>query len=206
MALLQGYLLGLGFVIFLGPVFFYLLKCTLDSGFSSGLSVALGIVFADFLCISICSLGAIAFFENKEIQLWLGLLGSIILFFLGLKFILKPSVFSQSNEPVKLSKSNYVSFFTQGFLINFVNPFVFVIWIVITSNAKAEYGNSNDFYLFLAAALAGIFTTDFLKVLTAHRIKQFLRPEYLSKTYKIFGIILIIFGVWVLYHILNKYF
>ena len=68
MAFINGFLIGLGFVIFLGPVFFYLLKCTLDAGFWSGVAVALGIVFADFLCLIICSFGAIPFFKNQQNQ------------------------------------------------------------------------------------------------------------------------------------------
>ena len=196
MALLNGFLLGLGFVIFLGPVFFYLLKCTLDSGFWSGLSVALGIVFADFVCITICSLGAIAFFENTKNQFWIGIVGGLILLFLGLKFIFKPKVFTQTEEKIKLSKANYASYFTQGFLINFVNPFVFVVWISVIGIAKAEYGSSNNFFMFLGAALAGIFTTDLLKVITAHRIKKFLSPAYLITIYKVFGVILLVFGTW----------
>ena len=115
---------------------------------------------------------------------------------LGLKFIFKPKIFAQTEEKRKLSKANYAAFFTQGFLINFVNPFVFVVWISIIGIAKSEYGSSNDFFMFLGAALAGIFTTDLLKVITAHRIKKFLSPVYLITIYKVFGVILLVFGTW----------
>ena len=199
MALIHGFLLGLGFVVFLGPVFFYLLKSTLDGGFLSGLSVALGIIFGDFLCIVICSLGAIAFFEDDKNQFWIGIVGGIILLFLGLKFIFKPQINTkntESNSKVKLSKANYAATFTQGFLINFVNPFVFVVWIGVIGVAKAEYGSSTNFFMFLGAALLAIFSTDILKVLLAHRIKKFLSPSYLISIYRVFGIVLIIFGIW----------
>lgn len=197
MALFHGYLLGLGFVIFLGPVFFYLLKCTLDGGFFSGLSVALGIIFADFLCIVICSLGAIAFFEDSKNQFWIGIVGGIILLALGLKFIFKPKIQTETLVvKVKLSKANYVAYFTQGFLINFINPFVFVVWISVIGVAKAEYGSSTNFFMFLGAALLGIFTTDLLKVLLAHRIKKFLSPAYLKNIYRVFGVVLLVFGTW----------
>ncbi len=197
MALLHGYLLGLGFVIFLGPVFFYLLKSTLDGGFLSGLSVALGIVFADLVCIIICSLGAIAFFENSKNQFWIGIVGGFILLALGLKFIFKPQISTEvAKEKIKLSKANYVAYFTQGFLINFINPFVFVVWIGVIGVAKAEYGSSTNFFMFLGAALVGIFSTDLLKVLSAHRIKKFLSPSHLINIYRVFGVILLIFGIW----------
>lgn len=197
MALLHGYLLGLGFVIFLGPVFFYLLKSTLDGGFFSGLSVALGIVFADLVCIIICSLGAIAFFENSKNQFWIGIVGGLILLALGLKFIFKPQINTEvAAKKITLSKANYVAYFTQGFLINFINPFVFVVWIGVIGVAKAEYPNTNDLFMFLGAALLGIFSTDLLKVLTAHRIKKFLSPKHLINIYRVFGLILLVFGIW----------
>lgn len=202
MALFHGYLLGLGFVIFLGPVFFYLLKSTLDRGFFSGLSVALGIVFADLVCIIICSLGAIAFFENSKNQFWIGIVGGLILLALGLKFIFKPQINTDTENAVKikLSKANYAAYFTQGFLINFINPFVFVVWIGVIGVAKAEYGSSTNFFMFLGAALLGIFSTDLLKVVLAHRIKKFLSPNYLKNIYRVFGIILLVFGVWAIFY------
>ncbi|MGE0560583.1 MAG: LysE family translocator [Flavobacteriales bacterium] len=198
MALFHGYLLGLGFVIFLGPVFFYLLKCTLDGGFLSGLSVALGIIFGDFLCIVICSLGAIAFFEDASNQFWIGIVGGIILLILGLKFIFNPKINTETENKVrvKLSKANYAAYFTQGFLINFINPFVFVVWISVIGVAKSEYPDTNDLFMFLGAALLGIFSTDLLKVLTAHRIKKFLSPKHLINIYRVFGVILLVFGIW----------
>lgn len=200
MAILNGYLLGLGFIIFLGPVFFYLLKCTLDAGFWSGVFVALGIVFADFLCIVICSFGAIPFFKNAQNQFLLGIFGGLILLFLGLKFIFKPKILPQSTETIKLSKRNYVSYFTQGFLINFINPFVFVVWIGIIGIAETKYSDTTNFYFFLGAALLGIFTIEFSKVVLAHRLKTILNPIYLVKIYRVFGIVLIIFSVWALYY------
>lgn len=200
MAILNGYLLGLSFIIFLGPVFFYLLKCTLDAGFWSGVSVALGIVFADFSCIIICSFGAIPFFKNAQNQFLLGIFGGLILLFLGLKFIFKPKILPQSTEKIKLSKRNYVSYFTQGFLINFINPFVFVVWIGIIGIAETQYSGSINFFFFLGAALIGILTIEFLKVVLAHRLKTILNPIYLIKIYRVFGIILIISGIWVLFY------
>lgn len=205
MAILNGYLLGLGFIIFLGPVFFYLLKCTLDAGFWSGIFVALGIVFADFSCIIICSFGAIPFFKNAQNQFLLGIFGGLILLFLGLKFIFKPKILPQSTEKLKLSKRNYVSYFTQGFLINFVNPFVFVVWIGIIGIAETQYSGSINFLFFLGSALLGILTIEFLKVVLAHRLKTILNPIYLVKIYRVFGIILILSGIWALFYAITNH-
>ena len=53
MAILTGILLGLGTMLFVGPVFFYLLKSTLESGFKAGIAVALGIILGDVICAGI---------------------------------------------------------------------------------------------------------------------------------------------------------
>jgi len=46
----------------------------------------------------------------------------------------------------------------------------------------------------LIAVLAGILTTDLLKVLLADKIKPFLKPKILEKTTKFFGIVMIGFA------------
>lgn len=202
-AFLHGFLIGLSFVIFLGPVFFYLLKSSLEKGFWAGLSVALGIVIGDFICILICSLGAIPFFKNTENQFWLGAIGSTLLIGMGLKFLIRPEAKKAKDEQLlkKMSKANYLAYFSQGFLINFVNPFVFVVWIGIIGYAETEYGFSTSMFVFLGAALMGIFSTDITKVYFAQKIKKFLTPIFLKRLYQFFGITLIIFGIRIVFYI-----
>ncbi len=204
-AFLHGFLLGLGFIVFLGPVFFYLLKNTLEKGFWVGLFIALGIVIGDFICIVICALGAIPFFNNPNNQFWIGILGSFILLGLGIKFIIKPETKTKNtldDLPKKISKASYVSYFAQGFLINFINPFVFVIWIGVIGYAETEYGtNKNELFLFLGAALLGIFFTDLTKVYFAQKIKKFLTQKFLKRLSQVFGIVLIVFGLRVLFYV-----
>lgn len=204
-AFFHGFLVGLGFIIFLGPVFFYLLKSTLQKGFWVGFFVALGIVIGDFTAITICSFGAIPFFKNPDNQFWIGILGGIILLGMGLKFLLKPESKREKDEkmqlPQKVSKAGHLSYFAQGFLINFVNPFVFVVWIGIIGYAETEYGYSTDLFVFLGAALMGIFSTDLSKVYFAQKIKKFMTPLFLNRLYRVFGAALIIFGIRVLFYI-----
>lgn len=201
---IHGFLIGLSFIIFIGPVFFYLLKSTLEKGFWVGFSVALGIVIADLVCIGICSLGAIPFFKNTDNQFWLGILAGIILLGMGLKFIIRPVQKVKKNDNMdlvkKISGLNYAAYFAQGFLINFVNPFVFVVWIGIIGYAETEYGYSTAMFVFLSAALIGIFSTDLTKVYFAQKIKKFLTPLFLKRLYQLFGIVLIVFSLRVLFY------
>ena len=101
-------------------------------------------------------------------------MGSIILVIMGLKFLFFPETKQQEApdcEPIKkITKLKYVSFFSQGFLINFINPFVFVVWIGLIGYGQSQYGFSTNLFLFLGAILAGIFGTDLTKVYFAQKM------------------------------------
>lgn len=199
MSFLEGYLVGLGMSIFIGPVFFTLLKSTLHHGNGAGISVAIGIFTSDALCIGLCSFGAIPFFENPNNQIWLAIAGSIILFGLGIKYLVKPATYT--DDKILLKYYQYSSFFTQGFLVNFINPFVFLLWIGIIGYGQGKYGFTIDLLTFLGASLLGILTTDVIKVILAQKIKGFIRPKVLSLVFKIFGILLIGLGIRMIWHI-----
>lgn len=203
-AFLHGFLIGLGFILLLGPVFFYLLKNALEKGFWVGFFIALGIVIGDLLCLVICSFGAVPFFNNPDNQFWIGIIGSCILLGLGIKFLVKPETKTKSEKTQilqKISKTTYASYFVQGFLLNFVNPFVFVIWIGLIGYAETEYGYGKDMLIFFAAALIGIFTTDVLKAYFAHKIKKFLTKKFMRNLSRVFGIVLIVFGIRVIFYV-----
>ncbi|MBI1287629.1 MAG: lysine transporter LysE [Flavobacteriales bacterium] len=193
MALFEGYLVGLGMVVFIGPVFFTLLKSALNYGFWAGMMVALGIFISDVVCVGLCSFGAIPFFKNTENQFYLALGGSVILLGLGLKYLLKPNV--NVDSEVKLHAGHYSAYFAKGFLVNFVNPFVFLVWTGVIGLAQSRFGTGQELWFFLSAALLGIFTTDSLKVVFAHRIKTLIRPDILRRAYQIIGLVLIGFGI-----------
>ncbi|MGB0888037.1 MAG: LysE family translocator [Vicingaceae bacterium] len=203
-AFAHGFLIGLGFIIFFGPVFFYLLKNALEKGFWVGFFISLGIVIGDLACLIICSFGAVPFFNNPNNQFWIGIIGSAILLGLGVKFLVKPETktkSSKSNILKKVTKTNYASYFMQGFLLNFVNPFVFVIWIGIIGYAETEYGYGEDMFAFLLATLLGIFSTDILKAYFAHKIKKFLTKKFMRNLSRVFGIVLIVFGIRVIFYV-----
>lgn len=193
MAFLEGFGVGLAMVVFIGPVFFTLLKSALNYGFWAGMMVALGIFISDVVCVGLCAFGAIPFFKNPENQFYLAVGGSVILFGLGLKYLLRPNV--NVDEQVKLNAGHYTAYFTKGFLVNFVNPFVFLVWISVIGLAQGKYGAGEDLWIFLSASLFGILTTDTLKVVFADKIKPLIQPKVLLRAYQIIGLLLIGFGL-----------
>jgi threonine/homoserine/homoserine lactone efflux protein len=201
MAFVEGFVLGLGMMVFVGPVFFTLLKSALSYGVWAGLMVVLGIFMSDVVCVVLCSFGAIPFFKNPENQFYLASGGGVILLCLGLKYIFKPNVIVEDN--IELKAGHYTAYFAKGFLVNFVNPFVFVTWISIIGLGQTRFGSGTNLWVFLGAALLAIFITDSAKVLFAHRIKKLIQPKFLLRVYQIIGVVMIGFGCRLLWFILS---
>lgn len=195
-ALIEGYAAGLALIVLVGPVLFVLLQTTLDRGRAHGLAVALGIFVSDVVAVAICLATTAALFERPDVQLWLGLGGGALLVAFGLRYLVGP-VRTQSGA-MQISLTSLAGDFARGFLVNFVNPFVFLVWLSLIGAATLRHGDHRD--LFLAGTLLGILTLDVGKALLAHRIRPHLRPDRLRRFYRIAGVALVAFGVrlWVL--------
>lgn len=198
MDLLYGFLIGFSLGVIPGPVFFMLLQTTLNKGRKAGLSIALGINTADLTSISICILGAAAFFKDSTNNFYIGLAGGGLLLALGTKHIIRPG---RSTLPFKSNAVGYMGHFTKGFLINFVNPFTVAVWLTFVAGAGEKFGYGNKIYVFFCLVLLGAFTSDMIKVLLADKLKAFLDDQKLKLIFRGIGVILIGFGLRILYHI-----
>jgi len=195
---LEGLITGIGMLIFVGPVFFTLLQAAFQYGFRSGFAVAFGIFVSDVVCVILCKMGADAFFTQETNHFWIGVAGGILLIGMGINYLVNPN--AAKTTEIELSASDYIGYFVKGFLVNFVNPFVFVIWMGVSAKAISSFGNANA-NLFLSAVLLGILLTDTLKAAFAYKIKPFLNQNTLLYLYKVVGFLLIVFGIIMFYRI-----
>ncbi len=193
MCLINGFFIGLGMIIFVGPVFFTLLQAAFQFGFKSGWAVAWGIIISDVLCVILSEMGFRAFFESAQNQFYIGIAGGFLLLGMGLNYLLNPKLAAKTE--ISLTAMDYAGFFTKGFLVNFVNPFVFLVWISVIGQASSNGYKGQELYLFLLAALLGIFLTDSLKAYFAHKIKGWMNADRLKILYKVVGSLLCIFGM-----------
>lgn len=192
MSILTGILLGLSTLAFIGPVLFYLLKSALESGFKAGAAVAVGIILGDIICVILAYYGEEAFFNNSENLKWIALGGGIILLAIGLKYFLKPTLSTEVDGKFKQKKIGV--YFINGFLINFVNPFVFAVWFGFVSYNQAQFTPSET-VISLTFTLLTIFTTDLLKAHFSNRLITLIKPEKLKVIFKIFGLLMIAFSI-----------
>lgn len=197
--ILEGALFGFGTVLFTGPVFFTLMNATLQHGFWGGFSVASGIIVSDILASSICFFGLYQYFEDQISELTLGVLAVGILSFLAFRFIFFPP----ANMDVKAKKNvkDLFSGFSYGFLVNFVNPFVFAVWLGIIAYATKKYPENSG--SFVASMLIAVFILDIVRAYFAGYLRKFLKPNTLKNIFRFFGVVLVAFVIRIIYHLVK---
>ena len=98
-----------------------------------------------------------------------------------------------------MDQPSFKFFFSKGFVVNFVNPFVFLIWIGVIDYSVNSYGKGIESSLYLIGALLGILFTDIAKVFLADKLKVIMNPKKLYWIYKIAGLALVGFSIRLLY-------
>ena len=78
MEIITGILLGLSTLLFIGPVFFYLVKSTLEEGIYAGISVALGIILGDIIYVFLIVKEFSDFLNEPQYQKWFALFWRLV--------------------------------------------------------------------------------------------------------------------------------
>ncbi|HAY89185.1 MAG TPA: hypothetical protein DCY51_07075 [Bacteroidetes bacterium] len=197
MAIFKGILTGMGTIVFLGPVFFTLLKNAMQKGVSAGLLTAFGILVSDIVIAAICYYVA-ADFINEYVHLPIvKFVAASILLTLGFVFYTKP--ISELKESAPLPQKGYFKSFGQGFIVNFANPTVFVIWMGFVTLGQTMYSTDSDVYLYIVGILIGIFATDAAKAFGAAYLSPYLKSHSLTYLFRVIAIIVAGFGVYLIY-------
>lgn len=206
MAFVHGLLLGLGLALLPGPVFFALLHKSITRGFRYGMAMAMGVVLSDATVIFITYIGFSQLFnESPRFQYWLGVFGACFTFIYGLYLI-----FSHRITPYKPEKEETLprkrTSFVKGFLLNLLNPFMFLYWIGVLGVVSESYGaNKWSILTFFLGTLVTIFTTDLAKSYGAKLLQRFIHGERIFMLNKISGTIMIVFALKLCYEIIYNH-
>lgn len=194
-SIFNGLLIGFGTAFILGPVFFTLLKNSHNFGIKGGIFTALGILVSDIFVVAICYYFTGDILDKYIHQPWLKWAAACVLFILGYRFVTQPAVNKESNAASQITNPLLKSFI-QGFLVNFVNPAVFVIWITFIGFAKADYADDNTaFWSFILGILLGIFSTDIIKSFAADYVTSKIKNKFFEYIFKSLGVILILMAL-----------
>jgi len=195
---------GLVLAITIGPVFFALIRISINRGFKSGAFLASGIALSDAFIALVVYSGISQFVNSPSFQSGAGLIGGIAMLVFGAKHFMQP-IEHEEGTPAFVSDKNqnntYAKLFGQGVLLNMLNPFVYLFWLGLISNLSTIIGvqaTQLQVVFFLIGIIVTVFSTDLLKAYVANQLSNILTDKVIALTDRIGGVILIIFGCYLL--------
>ncbi|SDR91996.1 LysE family translocator [Christiangramia echinicola] len=192
--------LGIFLAFLFGPVFFVLLETAAIKGFRAAFALDLGVILADIVFIAIAYFSTTKLLESLKDDPALFIFGGMILATYGLmSFIQTKKVLHTDDETPeirKLPKSDYFSLCAKGFLLNFINIGVLGFWlgVIIVFGPKLDM-EPNRISVFLSSVLVTYLIVDIAKILLAKKLNRKLTPNRIYVMKKAISVILIVFGV-----------
>jgi threonine/homoserine/homoserine lactone efflux protein len=211
--LLKGLLLGLILSLSIGPVIFAIVKQSLTNGKRSGYAFVAGVSSSDMVLLFICnvftSLFNLVLIHKSSIALagagFLLLMGLYTLFFKKLK--LENLGIDGVNKAISIK--NLISSYFSGFLMNTLNPSVFLFWFAWTAainNSADDTPNPIQYKLIVFGTCLGfVLLSDLIKVFLAGKLRPRLTEKNLLWINRISGMIILIFSAVLLYSALLIY-
>jgi threonine/homoserine/homoserine lactone efflux protein len=192
--LIKGLILGLLLSFLLGPVFFALIQTSIEKGFRAGLFMAIGVSISDTIYMFLTYTSVSVLSNNDKIEVVLGFIGSIIMILLGVFTFLKP-VPKKSMESSYFESNNYLKKIVKGFLLNGINPFIFIFWLGIAGMVHIKLDYSFDqAVLFYIGVIVMVLSADITKAFLAHRLRDYITTRLMKIMNRSVGIALILFG------------
>jgi threonine/homoserine/homoserine lactone efflux protein len=194
-AVIRGIGIGLVLTFLTGPVFFALIKTSIEKGFHAGVSLALGVVTSDVVFVGAILFGSQYFDISNQDKRNAGVIGCIILLALGIYYIFKKSEVNYDNKvPSRLKRTGY---FFKGFLMCILNPTLLFHWTVVITTASTLYINgvpnrSLKIGVMFLTILLVQFGLDTTKAFYADKLRDRISVKFVHRLNEVAGIALII--------------
>ncbi len=210
--ILKGLLLGLILSISIGPVIFAIIKQSLTNGKPAGYAFVAGVSASDISLLLVCNLFASLFTLVLEHKATIALFGAGFLLVTGLyTLFFKKIVIENGDESVDLvtNKRDLVKSFFSGYLMNTLNPSVFLFWFAWTAaiGATAEDSNNPISYklIVFGTCLSFVLVSDLLKVVLAGALRPKLTEKSLIWINRASAIIILTFSAALFYSAIRYY-
>lgn len=197
-ALLNGIMYGLILAMLIGPVFFALIRTSIDKGFQSGAYLAFGIALSDSCAAAIVYFGVATITGSNSalFETYLGWVGGGLMIAFGVAPFVKGASEKKFLPNRAINRAKGLRYILEGVLLNLLNPFVYIFWLGVVGYVKVSTDYSPQGHLFFfVGAIATVFITDLIKVYIANRITDYLTARVIGLIDKIAGICLMAFGV-----------
>jgi len=131
---LEGFLLGLGAAVPLGPINVLIMSNALRH-YGAAVALGSGAMSADITYLLLILLGLFHFMENPTIKLGMALAGSAFLLYLAWL------IFKGRNEPIHLQKIEKPRLFPnwlKGYTLTLLNPYTVIFWLSVSAYIAAK--------------------------------------------------------------------
>ena len=198
--------LFLSLIVNMGPAFITLVQTSLHRGFKSAAWFISGVILNDAMIISLYILTSVQVVMRSELEVTLFSIGAgIILVLFGVftfrrKAEDKESLIEKRTNEIMEKKDDKPSWFLmlgKGFVINLLNPFVWIFWFsAVAVVAGSMGGNKVNTIVFFALILGTTLTCELLKAWGAAKLKVFFNPQRTTILNRCAGILLVVCGIY----------
>ena len=198
--------LALGFVLALsvGPIIFTIIKQSLDNGHKGGFSFVAGVWVSDIILVVLSNSLTVLVSQMLEHSKVIAFCGGGFLIAMGVYFVFFKKVTlakEGGNGEARFRKRDMARVFASGFIINTLNPGVIFFWLGNATVLSLSHTLRERIVIFSVCLLVNM-SADVGKVMMAGRLRSKLTVRTLSIVNRIAGIILIGFGMALLWDVI----
>jgi threonine/homoserine/homoserine lactone efflux protein len=204
--IIKGLLLGLILSISIGPVIFAIIKQSLTNGKKAGYAFVAGVSTSDISLLLVCNLFTSLFELALAHKTTIALLGAGFLLITGLYTLFFKKIVIENAEDLDggiSSKKDLIKSFFSGFLMNTLNPSVFLFWFAWTAAIGASAADSPKplqyKLIVFGTCLVFVLISDLLKVALAGALRPRITEKSLLWINRISAIIILTFSAALFY-------
>jgi threonine/homoserine/homoserine lactone efflux protein len=201
--------LFLSVVVNMGPAFITLVQTSLHRGFRSAAWFATGVILNDAMVVSLCILTSVQVVMRTGFEAALACIGAgVILLLFGIFTYRKKVKDREQREKMMEKRSEEIMknndkrpswfvFFGKGFILNILNPFVWLFWFSAVAIVAGNMGgNKVSTIVFFGIILGTTYMMELLKAWGAAKLKKFFNAERTTLLNKVTGVLLMLIGVY----------
>lgn len=210
--IIKGLLLGFILSISIGPVIFAIIKQSLTNGKKAGYAFVAGVSTSDISLLLVCNLFTSLFELVLAHKTTIALLGAGFLLITGLYTLFFKKIVIENAEDLDggiSSKKDLIKSFFSGFLMNTLNPSVFLFWFAWTAAIGASAADSSNplqyKLIVFGTCLVFVLISDLLKVALAGALRPRITEKSLLWINRISAIIILTFSAALFYSAIRYY-
>ncbi|MDD5359353.1 MAG: LysE family translocator [Sulfurovaceae bacterium] len=191
---LQGFLLGLGAAVPIGPINILIMNQALKN-YKNSVAIGFGAMSADITYIVVIFFGLLTFASDKSFMQSLGVLGTIFLFVMTY-VIFKNRNNNLSTKEKSIKATKIYKFYLGGFFLTMLNPYTIGFWLSVSSYSL----NKNlDYVMTFLGLIFAILLWITMMPFFVHKSRHKISPKIAYYINLTSAVILLCFGISLVY-------